>query len=273
MTITEANKPGLQQKLQSWYDVLVPLIESEVHDKVFSQLKQITAAGKVVCPVAADVFKSFQACDRHKVKAVIILQDPYPTFRNNVMVSDGIPLSCSYTKYLQPSLYMFYQQLEKEYGFDPDMDQRANLQYLLEEEHVLMINSALTTEKDKSGSHQEIWAEWMKWFIENVINTLYSGLPIVLCGLSAQKLEKHINPLVHHIKKIEHPAVASYQNREWKADGIFSWINEIIRGNNGPEEMVMWTRKKCETTVDRQVQKQVGKELPSAQSLGLPWTE
>ena len=146
----------VEKQFGNWGPVMRELIESEMFDNIFRQLKACSSSGRIVCPVAADVFKSFHVCDRHKVKAVIILQDPYPTFRNNVMIADGIPLSCSYTKYLQPSLYMFYQQLEKEYGFDPDMDQRANLQYLLEEEHVLMINSALTTEKDKSGSHQDI---------------------------------------------------------------------------------------------------------------------
>ena len=265
---------NIRKSLGSWIDVMTDLVQSEIWDNVFKQLKTASQQGKVICPVSSEVFRSFELCSRHKMKAIVILQDPYPTFRNNVMIADGVPLSCSHTKYLQPSLYMWYQQLEKEYGFDPDMDQRADISYLMQEEHVMLINSALTTEKDKSGSHQDIWAPVMQWWIENVVNKLYSGLPIVLCGLSAQKLEKHINPLVHYIKKTEHPVVANYQNREWHSEGMFSWINEVIRANNGPEEMVMWTRKRGEVTREKTVYpQQTGKQLPSAQELGMPWKD
>ncbi len=261
----------VKESMGNWVDVMSELIQSKTWDDVFRFLKEQSQQKKVICPVSSDVFKSFKLVDRHKMKALIILQDPYPTFRNNTMIADGIPMSCSYTKYLQPSLYMWYQQIENEYGFNPDSEQRDNLEYLLKEEHIMLINSALTTEKDKSGSHQEIWQPVMQWYIENVINKYYSGLPIVLCGVSAQKLEKYINPLVHHIKKIEHPVVAAYQNRSWKADGAFKWIDGVIRANNGESEVPRWIRLKTKKPNPEKVAWVEDRVVSPSQYTDLPW--
>ena len=263
----------VEKQFGSFAPMMRELIESEMFDNIFRQLKACSSSGRIVCPVAADVFKSFRLVDRHKVKCLFILQDPYPTFRNNKMIADGIPLSCSYTApYEQPSLHMFHQQLEKEYGFHPDNDLRCDLSYLLEEEHVLMLNSGLTCEKDKSGSHQEIWLPFMQWFIEHVVNKYYSGLPVVMCGTSAQKLEKYMTPMLHQILRIEHPVAAAYQNRSWKADGVFEWVNQIIVANNGEGERIQWLRRKSEPVQEKRTQVHRD-DMPSAEELGMPWTD
>ncbi len=178
---------------------------------------------------------------------------------------------------------MFYNGIEESYlGFDPEFDARADNSYLLKEEHVMLINTALTVERDKVGSHSALWMPFMKFFIEEVLNVHFSGLPIVLCGQSAQKLERYFNPMLHHVKKIEHPVAASYQSRLWKHENVFEWVNNIIRNNNGPEHEIKWFRKKGDVTptaeplpdwVTDSTIKHNENELPSAESLGLPWRD
>lgn len=240
----------IRDKFGTWTDVMAPYIQSEEFDNIMKFLKGEAQRGKVICPTSKDTFKSFAKCNRYKMKAIMIFQDPYPTFRESTMIADGIPLSCSYTKYHQPSLYQFWSSLEDSYGFSPDHDLRNDLLYLLQEEHVMMINAGLSCEKDKSGSHNTQWNSLMKYWLEEVIGKLYSGLPIVLSGVTAHKLEAYINPMIHHIKKIEHPVSASYQNREFKYDNCYKWINNIIGANNGPQEKIQWLRRKNQVSRD-----------------------
>lgn len=240
----------IKLQLNNWWEVLLPFIESEEWDKLFAFLKSQSALKKVIIPKSIDLFKSFEISDRHKVKAVIVMMDPYPSItKEGIMVADGIPMSCVNTGRLQPTLELFYGAIENSYlGFDPDMDMRPNISYLVKEEGVLLLNSSLSCEKDKPGSHAGMWTPFMKFFIEEVLNKYYRGLPIVLCGAQAQKLEKYIQPMLHHVKCIEHPVAASYQNRSWNYQDLFKWCNTIIESNNGIGHGVRWYRKKNEST-------------------------
>jgi len=264
-----------EKLLGSWAPIMRNFTESKEFDSIFTFLKSCTQAGKEVYPVNTDLFRSLQLTDRNKLKVVIITGGPYTNKLQGNVVASGIPYDCSKVLYEQPPLYCWYQALENEYGFDPDNDIRRDLSYLLQQEHVLLIGSSLTTEASKYDSHSTLWEPFWKYMIENVINTLYRGLPIVLIGSSAAKLEKYITPMLHHVLKVEDPTVAIQHNRAWKSEHMFQFINRILAANNstGYQNEVQWTRAKGETTVDRQVQKRDSKELPSAQSLGLPWVE
>lgn len=274
MKITEA----IEKQFGGWTRLLKPWIEDSGElEKVYAFLKSQVQAKRVVIPKSADVFRSLALCPPESVRAIIFLMDPYPSItKEGVMVADGVPLSCVNTGYLQPSLELFYQAIENDYlGFEPSMDYRPDNSYLLTEEGVLLINSSLTTEKDKPGIHAQNWLPFMQYLIEDVINKYMRGLPIVMCGAQAQKLEKYINPLIHHIRKVEHPAAASHQNRAWNHDGIFKWIDNIARGSNGYG--ITWYRKKegksSKTEVPAWVTDKSKKGQKSAKELGLPWSD
>jgi uracil-DNA glycosylase len=271
--------PAIEKSFGDWVPVMRNFIESPEFDKIFAFLKSETGKGKKILPAASEVFKSYRLCSRHKVRAIAILQCPYATLRNNIMIADGIPMNCkNIHPYTQPSLYQWWQAIEKTYGFDPDMDQRTDLSFLLEEEGVLLINSAETVELQKVDSHSQLWEPFTRYVIEEVLNKFTCGLPIVLMGTQAQKFEKYINPLCHHVLKVEHPAAASYANREWDYKDMFEWCNKIIEANNGPEYRINWMRKKGETKkVEEElpswVTEPMSKTVPSAESLGLPWKD
>lgn len=238
----------IRSQLGSWCDLFAPFIQSEQWDKIFTTLKTLSMNKRTVIPKSSDVFKSFELCDRHKVKAIVILMDPYPsTTKEGEIIADGVPMSCKNTGKMQPTLELWYEGMEQSIvGFDPDFEKRLDTSYLLSEEGVLLLNSCLTCEKDKPGSHVDLWTPFMKFFIEEIVNKYYSGLPIVLCGAQAQKLEKFIAPMLHYTLKVEHPVAASYGNRLWKHEDCFRWVNEIIRQNNGDTEIPKWYRKKSD---------------------------
>jgi uracil-DNA glycosylase len=238
----------IKTKFGTWLPLFIPFIQSDKFDEIFRYLKMNVNAGRKVIPSSNDLFKSFELTDRNKLKVIIVLMDPYPSLsKDKIVIANGIPMDCSNTGVLQPSLELFYGGIENSYfGFEPDMDMRADISYLLKEEHVLMLNSSLSVELEKVGSHKALWTPFMKFFFEDVINKYFRGLPIVLCGDAAQKMERYINPMIHYIKKVEHPVAASYANRSWNYDDMFKWVNNLIRMNNGEAEQIRWYRKKGE---------------------------
>jgi uracil-DNA glycosylase len=241
MQVTEK----LTTQFGSWLELFKGFIESKEFDNIFAVLKASTKAGKEVFPKSAEVFKSFELCDRHKMKALILLQCPYATKRNGTIIANGLPMDCSnIAPYEQPSLYQWYQALEEQYEFDPFNDLRQNLSYLLQEEHVMLLNSALTVEAGKPDSHAKLWEPFMKFFFEEIVDKYYRGIPVVFVGKSAQAYEKYIMPISHYIKKVEHPAAAAYADRKWKHDNMHLWINEVLEKTNGPEHKINWFRKK-----------------------------
>lgn len=284
MQVTEK----IKSQLSSWTDLLTPFIQSEQWDKIFTTLKTLSMNKRTVIPKSLDVFKSFELLDRQKVKCVIWAMDPYPsTTKEGEIIADGVPMSCKGKGKLQPTLEKWYDVVEDQFGgkgnsvkgFIPDMDRSGDIDFLLTEEGVLLLNSCLTCEKDKPGSHLELWTPFMKFFIEEILNTYYRGLPIVLMGAQAQKLEKFINPMLHYILKVEHPVASSYANRNWVHQDCMKWINSILIANNGKEEAIKWYRtvdemkeknKVCETRKPFSTNKE---PLKSAKDLNLPWEE
>lgn len=264
----------IREQFGSWLVAFTPFIQSSEMDNIYKFLKGEASKDKVIIPKSADTYKSLQLCDKSKLKAVVVLMDPYPSMKDGKMISNGIPMDTSNTGVTQSSLSMWYHGIEDNYGFNAEMDIRNDISYLLTEEHVLLINSAMSVEMSKSGSHAEIWKPFMNHLFK-VLNEEHKGLPIVLCGTAAQRYEKEISPMLHYIKKIEHPVAAIYANRKWENGGMFKWVNEIIRQNNGNAEMINWIRYKgAKTPEDAKYPEWVrDNNLPSAQSLNLPWND
>jgi uracil-DNA glycosylase len=233
---------------EKWTILMKPFIESEEWNILYSNLTSISRAGKTIIPGPEVRYKSLQLCNPDRIKCVIVLSDPYTIVKEGKMLSNGIPLDCSNTKYMQSALWCWWEAVEKYYSpdcIDPNMWMKHDLSYLLEEEGVLLINSSLTTEEGKPGIHNSIWEPFMKHLFK-ILNENYRGLPISLMGTQAQKYEKEINPLIHHIHKCEAVEVAAKEGRSWKSNGVHKWINDIIEQNNGPQYKIRWYRRKDE---------------------------
>lgn len=237
----------IKLQLGSIWPWMQELVESELWDNLYKQLKSISASGKEIIPKSADLWKSLELIDKNNIKAVILLQCPYATKRNGVTIANGLPMDCSnIAPYQQPSLHHWWNAVEEQYGFHPDNDNRCDLSYLIREEGVLMMNSANSVELNKVDSHAQMWHPITRWIIENIVNRYLNGVPVVLIGTQAQKFEQYLNPLANPIKKVEHMAAAAYADRKWAHGNLHKWCNEIIRANNGSEHEIQWLRRKNE---------------------------
>ncbi len=173
-----------------------------------------------------------------ETKVIFIGQDPYPWIKDEIYVADGLMMSCSHTEKLQPSLDLFYKGIEDDLykGLKLTMKKNPDLTYLARQ-GILLMNSSLTCEVNKPGSHKEYWKPFMKFFFEEVVNMMDS-LVVVCFGKQAQDIGKYVVPFHHWVLDVEHPAAASYKERTWNHDMLFRKINKLLKENN--KEPIKW---------------------------------
>ena len=239
MTTEKINLEEIKEKLieklrpSGWADRLKGFLQSSDFDKVLETLYKLKEDNKRFTPPLKQVFRAFEECPTNKLKVVIIGQDPYPHFG----VADGLAFSCSNTGRPQPSLKNIFEAIEHTVHEDfpthqdPDLKRWAN-------QGVLLLNSALTCEIDKVGSHYNVWKEFIA-YVMDILNFIDSGLIFVLMGKQAQELEDMIGQH-HNVIKISHPASAAYTKTTWDCQDVFNKINNIIKGQHGPTFKIDW---------------------------------
>jgi uracil-DNA glycosylase len=202
-----------------------------------SVLTRLTSLKSVLCPQIKDVFKAFTICSLDKLRVVIIGQDPYMEFRNNEPVATGIAFANradTPDRNLSPSLKVIKDSVidfTLPHGniiFDPSLEK-------WEEQGVLLINSALSCERGKAGSHSLIWRPFMRTFITH-LSRYKTGVVYVLMGSDAQTLEKFIAG-GNHVLRVHHPAYYVRTGTPMPSD-LWRKINLILDGQNG--EKIKW---------------------------------
>lgn len=173
-------------------------------------------------------------CKKQKIKNFYDNKLPYPHFG----VADGIAFSCSLTQKLQPSLKNIFDAIDatvyegvprKEHDLDLSRWSRQG---------VLLLNTALTTQIDKVGTHYDIWKDFIMYTLD-MLSLTNSGLIFILLGAKAQELESVITP-AHYVLKASHPASAAYTKTTWDCNDVFNKANELLAKNNGPEYKIEW---------------------------------
>lgn len=231
----EEIKLKLVEKLRpsGWADKLKGFVQSSDFDKILAELYRLREDGKRFTPPLKQVFRAFEECPHDKLKVIIIGQDPYPYFG----IADGLAFSCSMTDKVQPSLKTIFEAIEHTVHEDFPTYQDPNLKRWANQ-GVLLLNSALTCQVDKIGSHYPIWKEFIAYTMD-MLNYTDTGLIFVLMGKQAQELESMIGEH-HHIIKVSHPASAVYTKTTWNCGDMFNEINKIIKGQNGPTFKINW---------------------------------
>lgn len=200
---------------------------------LFKVLNQINPEN--ICPKKEDVFKAFTLCSLKDCKVVLMGQDPYP----QKGVATGILFGNSLdTEELSPSL-----QIIKEAAIDYTKPHNYPIEFdnSLEswaKQGILMINSALTVEVNKIGSHTAMWRP----FISNLLETLSNyqlGIVYVLFGQQAQTFKPYINPSGNYILKENHPAYYARTGTRMSSD-IFKEVNKCLKKQYN-EEIVWYT--------------------------------
>ena len=231
----EEIKCKLIEKLISsgWSTKLRGFMQSSDFDQILETLYQQREQEKRFTPPLKHVFRAFEECPEKDLKVIIIGQDPYP----HMNVADGMAFSCGLTGRPQPSLKFIFQEVERTVYQDwptyqdPDLKRWAN-------QGVLLINTALTCEIDKVGSHYNIWNDFIMYLLD-MLSLTKSGLIFILLGAKAQELEAVLGQN-HYVLKASHPASAAYNGGKWDCNDVFNKANEILKQQNEPGLFINW---------------------------------
>jgi uracil-DNA glycosylase len=232
-TEIEEIKQKLFDKLEpsGWGRVFKSFIFSSEFTDILSKLYTLSITDKRFTPTLKQVFRAFEECPYDNLHTVFIGQDPYP----QLGVADGISFSCSNTGRVQPSLRYIFQEIERTVyqGFpshqDPDLKRWSN-------QGILMLNTALTTEVDKIGSHYDIWKPFTAYLLD-WLNNYNPGLIYVYMGKKAE--EWSVLTGDHNDKfTVKHPASAAYNGSKWDSNDIFNKISELVKSKTG--QIITW---------------------------------
>ena len=187
-------------------------------------------ASSICFPPKEKIFEAFALCSPKDVKVVILGQDPY----HGAGEAHGLAFSVRQGIKIPPSLRNIFKELESEFGID--LTRTTDLTAWAEQ-GVFLLNSVLTVEKDKAGSHSK-WG-WEE-FTNSVISFISKGnehVVFVLWGDYARK-NKSLSDLSKHVViESAHPSpLSSY--RGFFGSKPFSKVNERL--SSWGKEEIKW---------------------------------
>lgn len=180
--------------------------------------------GLVLCPHKQHWFRAFELCPLNNLKVVIVGQDPYHTIRNGHPVANGLAFSTNKGLRIQPSLRNIYKELERTIpGFE--VPEHGDLSRWAKQ-GVLLLNTALTTIKNKAGAHTVFWSGFTTHII-NVINKVKPECVYMLWGVPAGKMKKYIHN-TKYVLQSNHPS-PMVRNSNFKGNNHFLQANELLK--------------------------------------------
>lgn len=165
-------------------------------------LRQEAAAGKTIFPKGSDIFNALNHTPLSQVKVVILGQDPY----HGPGQAHGLSFSVRDGVRPPPSLKNIYKELHEDMGVP--IPTTGNLTPWADR-GVLLLNTVLTVEEAKAGSHRN--RGW-EAFTDRVIQKLSDRedpVVFILWGAFAQSKAKMIRTPPHAIIKSVHPSPLS----------------------------------------------------------------
>ena len=208
---------------ESWKSVL----KEEFEKPYFPALKNFLVEEKKkfkIYPPGPQIFAAFNHTPFHKVKVVILGQDPY----HGPGQAHGLCFSVPMGIMVPPSLQNIFKEIENDLNIP--VPAHGNLEKWANQ-GVLLLNATLTVRANQAGSHQK---KGWEIFTDSVIATLAkerSNLIFLLWGNYAQQKTALIDTTKHLVLKSVHPSPLSAA-RGFFGCKHFSKTNDYLRQNN-----------------------------------------
>ncbi len=188
---------------------------------------------KIIYPEYNNIFKCFED-DIEKISVIILGQDPY----HGENQANGLAFSVNKNIKVPPSLRNIFKEIESQFNISMDY-KNGDLTYL-KEQGVLLLNSVLTVEKSKPGSHKNIGWEI---FSDNVIKYLSNNFDkkiFILWGNFSISKAKIIDQNKHIVLTSPHPSPLSAYQGFW-GNNHFKMVNKFLSENN--KKPIIWNNK------------------------------
>jgi uracil-DNA glycosylase len=178
--------------------------------------------GQEFYPAVSHIFRAFNECPLSELKVVILGQDPY---------HDGSAIGLAFDTHIANKTPPSLRNILKHLGNKECPEVGSHLDHL-PQQGVLLLNTALTVERSKPGSHTKLW----KPFTEQIITDLQSKDDIIwiLWGNHAKSFEPLITNTTHHIIMSGHPSPLNTSVPFLGSDNFLE-TNAILRTLNKQE--------------------------------------
>lgn len=204
----------------SWKQVLHDEFEKPYMKTLSAFLRDEKAAGKTIYPKGSLIFNALNTTPIHQVKVVILGQDPY----HGPNQAHGLSFSVQPNVKIPPSLVNIYKELKRDLNIDPPT--HGCLQAWAEQ-GVLLLNTSLTVEASKAGSHsKQGWQPFTDRIIQEVSKHCGSVV-FMLWGSHAQSKIPLIDQTKHLVLSSAHPSPLS-AHRGFLGNGHFSKANFFL---------------------------------------------
>lgn len=188
--------------------------------------------GIIIYPKQNKIFDAFRFTEFKAIKVIIIGQDPY----HGPDQANGLAFSVSPGKKLPPSLKNIYQELKC--NIPNFIIPNHGYLYSWSQEGVFLLNSILTVEQGKSGSHSNIGWEYFTDKVIKILSYYQNNLIFLLWGNYAKKKSALINHNKHYILTASHPSPISAKYG-FLGCQHFSKTNLILMKHN--KKIINWT--------------------------------
>jgi len=196
-------------------------------------LTAVIATKAKLCPDSPGKILRCLHLDPDLIKCVIVGQEPYP----QPGIATGLAFGCNDT--IQPSLNIILRELIKEYPFMDDTFDISLEQW--EKQGVLLLNSSLSCEQFKPGSHSKLWEPFMTGLFEilddfKLTRESTNSLVFVFLGKQAQLFEALVSEAFHYKIMRYHPAAETHGSCRF--EGFFGEVNKCLIQSN--QETIGW---------------------------------
>lgn len=183
----------------------------------------------IIYPDKNNIFNAFNHFNKEDLKVVIIGQDCY----HGPGQANGLCFSVNNGIKTPPSLRNILFEMNKDLNI-----KRSETDFTdLAKQGILFLNSALTVESKKPGSHLKLWEPFTNYIID-YISKNSENIIFVLWGNYAKKKKVLIDLTKHYIIESNHPSPLSANRGGFFDTKPFSKINNILKELNKKE--IIW---------------------------------
>ncbi|MCL4136844.1 UNVERIFIED_CONTAM: hypothetical protein GTU68_013077 [Idotea baltica] len=211
----------------NWKDLLKEEKKKDYFKSIIDFIENERSKGKIIYPSNADMFNAIKHTTFEDLKVVIIGQDPY----HGQGQAHGLSFSVKEGIRQPPSLQNIFKELNSDLGIDIPKSG-----YLLPwaKQGVLLLNTSLSVEASKPGSHSKINWQTFTDKIISLVNENKEKVVFLLWGAHAKKKSELIDSEKHYILQAPHPSPFSAHSGFFGCKH-FSKTNDFLRKNNKKE--------------------------------------
>ncbi len=206
---------------KSWKGIFEPEFEKQYFSNLMSFIDE-TYKTKTCYPPKKDLFAAFEYCSFKNLKVVIIGQDPY----HGNGQANGLCFSVHDGIKHPPSLVNILKEVSDNYN--TLYPATGNLLFWAKQ-GVLLLNTILTVEEAKPGSHQNKGWEVFTDAVIKAISKEKEHVVFMLWGGYAKKKMKLIDSEKHYILSSGHPSPLSANRGLWFGNKHFLKANELLK--------------------------------------------